>query len=227
MNIPDPTIGTLILAAGESSRFKGVKQLARSGVMDIEGEPEADDTLIERACLLAEGVTPGQVSVVLGANKGLIYPKLPGSVQVIENDNWQQGMGSSIAIGVKVLQDKYQAILILLADQVALEEEAVSGLISRWEKSRDSVVCACYRSSCHSKSAQENNSPGVPAIFPQRLFTQLADLKGHKGAKTILFKEVTQKNCISMPEAAIDIDTPEQLLQWQKSRNQKREVRSE
>jgi molybdenum cofactor cytidylyltransferase len=48
---------------------------------------------------------------------------------------------------------------------------------------------------------------GVPAIFAAELFADLLQLRGDKGAKSIIARYKDQSHFVSMPEAALDIDT--------------------
>jgi CTP:molybdopterin cytidylyltransferase MocA len=52
---------------------------------------------------------------------------------------------------------------------------------------------------------------GAPTIFPTQYFSQLSQLKGDKGAKTMLQQYSQQVIGLTMPEAALDVDTPDDL----------------
>ena len=54
----------------------------------------------------------------------------------------------------------------------------------------------------------------MPAIFPCRLFAELATLRGVRGAKPLLLRETSPATRLAMPEAAIDIDHPDDLRRW-------------
>ncbi len=185
---------TLVLAAGSGSRFEGIKQLA-----EVAGQ-----ALILRACALAETIAPGAVHVILGTHHEAIAERLPSTVRVIEHPSWADGMGSSLAAGITALDAHCDAALVLLADQVALRHQALSEMIARWRADPDTAVCAHY-----------GGQPGVPAIFPRRLFAELAGLRGDRGAKPTLLRETGPDTQLAMPEAAIDIDTPADLVAWQ------------
>jgi len=55
-----------------------------------------------------------------------------------------------------------------------------------------------------------------PAIFPAHYFTQLMSLTGDKGAKMLLHKNRENLQKVLLPNAGIDIDTREDLLNWHK-----------
>ncbi len=186
-------LAVLILAAGAGERFGGIKPLA-----EVDGRP-----MILNACALADQGVAGPVHVVLGAHHQRIAERLPANVQVVLNPSWQQGMGSSLAAGMTALGEAWNGVLVLLADQVALRPEALAVLAERWRQAPGHVVSAHY-----------GGRPGVPAIFPRRLFAELAGFSGGQGAKEILVRETGPETWLPMPEAAVDIDTPADLETW-------------
>jgi len=183
-------IAFLILAAGASSRFGSAKQLLMQ-----RGQP-----LLQNCIDKANALMPGQVYVVLGANRELIEPAISGAA-VMVNDNWADGLGSSIAQGVRGLDRDYDAVCILLADQVAVTSEHLTQLVDAYYHNRDSgdrMVAAVYA-----------GKRGVPALFPATLFQQLTELSGDSGAKQLLNQPDREIIEIDLPAAALDIDTPQ------------------
>jgi molybdenum cofactor cytidylyltransferase len=185
----------LVLAAGEGSRFGGaVKQLAMIG----------DKTMLEHALDTASTLAPYSVSVVLGCRHQQLS-LLVGETQVIINPHWKDGLGSSIACGVAALPASASAVLIMLGDQPALSNMDLAGLTACYEQVCNNavppIVCASYA-----------DGLGVPAIFPKHFFKQLMALKGDVGAKPLLHQNPVM--AVPLPAAAIDIDTQEQLAQW-------------
>jgi CTP:molybdopterin cytidylyltransferase MocA len=58
-------------------------------------------------------------------------------------------------------------------------------------------------------AAQYNGGLGVPAFFKRELFAALATLPPEAGARRLLRDSGLQVSAYPLPEAAIDIDTPE------------------
>jgi molybdenum cofactor cytidylyltransferase len=52
---------------------------------------------------------------------------------------------------------------------------------------------------------------GVPAVFPRWAFPGLSALRGDQGARALLHRYVDRVRRIPMPNAAFDIDSPEDL----------------
>jgi molybdenum cofactor cytidylyltransferase len=53
---------------------------------------------------------------------------------------------------------------------------------------------------------------GVPAIFPRWCFSDLAALRGDQGARILLRRYADHVVRLANPEAEVDIDYPEDLL---------------
>jgi molybdenum cofactor cytidylyltransferase len=178
-------IEVLILAAGAASRFGSAKQL-----ISHHGKP-----LLQHCIDKANGICPGRVSVVLGANHQQIEVQISGA-KVILNNHWQQGLGASIAAGVANIDPQSDGLLILLADQIALTTEDFKLLLEAFNSSN--TVSAYYA-----------GRRGVPAIFPRSLYADLKALTGDSGAKAVLHRGDINLVEIDLPQAAMDIDTPE------------------
>ena len=114
----------LILAAGASSRFGSPKQLARI----------RSKTLIQRAYDFATQLFPDDTFVVLGAYRNTILEELTAAnsipqSRILYNRNWAFGIGESINFGVQVLENQYDEIMIILADQVQITPRDIQRLL--------------------------------------------------------------------------------------------------
>ncbi len=189
--MPTPSnIAVLILAAGRSSRMETPKQLL----------PWRKTTLLGHAIETTLELDIDQVFVVLGANSELIIPKIESySIQMIKNTNWQNGLGTSIACGIKYIQKlKYvNGVLIVLADQPLIDDEHLKELINAF-KSGNSIVTTSYRS----------NKEGVPAIFDRSYFNDLTKLTNDFGAKTVIKNNTTFS--VDGSNKIVDLDTKEE-----------------
>jgi len=187
----DPSPHVLLLAAGAARRFGSPKQLAR-----LAGEP-----LLLRAVTRAAEVAGHSVSVVLGANAAGIAPLLRNSpATVVVNRSWEEGIASSLRAGVAQLPGSTEAVLVMLADQVAITAFDLRRLISTWRQQPDMLVAATYE-----------GQAGVPAIFPAHAFPALLELRGDMGARRVLQRMAERCVRLPMPNAGVDVDTPEDL----------------
>lgn len=96
--------------------------------------------------------------------------------------------------------------MIMLADQIALSPADYTHLIKQSLTAPDKLICA-----------QEEQEIMPPAIFPRRYFSELMTLEGDKGAKALLHKNAEQLQSVRLPNAIIDIDTQQELLNWHKT----------
>jgi len=194
--LPDPATSApefhiLVLAAGASTRLGSPKQLAR-----VRGRP-ALQIVVETAMAVA-----GQsVTVVVGAHAADIMPLLSRKgVSTVVNRRWDEGMGASLRAGVAALPNACTAVLVLLGDQVAVTPDDLRRLGAAWKGQEGIIAAAVYQ-----------GRPGVPAIFPRWCFQELAQIKGDQGAKHVLGRHTSRLVQVPMANAAVDLDTPEDL----------------
>jgi len=182
----------IVLAAGMSSRFGSPKLLA-----DIQGRPmlaHAVDTAVDLA-------GAGDVMVVLGADATRLAPLiLPAAVSVVVNQDFAEGIASSIRTGIAHAPPGARAVMIMLADQFAVTVQELRRLVTRWKRRPDCIVAAQY-----------GTTTGAPAIFPSDLFPELAALRGDRGAQSVLRRHRERVVGVPIPSAALDVDTPADL----------------
>ena len=192
-----PTLHVVVLAAGAATRFGSPKQLVR-----LNGRP-----LLHLAVSRAVEVAGQAVTVVLGANAADLAPLLRHTpAAVIVNRDWAEGMGSSVRAGILRVPATADAVMLMLADQPAVTAEDLRRLVGTWRRQPQCIVAAHYA-----------GVAGVPAIFPREDFTALAGLRGDAGARALLKRGGERVVRVPLPAAAIDIDTPEDLLNLQNS----------
>ncbi|MBW4646636.1 MAG: nucleotidyltransferase family protein [Goleter apudmare HA4340-LM2] len=189
-------VGLIILAAGAATRMGKPKQL-----LVYQGQ-----SLILHTVNVALASLCQPVIVVLGAYIEQIQPELiTKPVQVVENSQWQQGMSSSIRTGMTALlktNSNFDAVIISLADQPLIPPHVFHQLIHSYQETQK-IIIAC----------QYDNTVGVPALFSRTLFPELMQLAGDQGAKALIQKYRDTVLMVSLPAAAIDIDTPDDYQQ--------------
>ena len=180
-----------MLAAGSSSRLGQPKQLVKLG-----GRP-----VLHTVVSNAVAVAGHSVTVVLGAHAQELTRLLAHSTaSVVVNRHWEEGLASSLRYGLSTIPTTTSAVLVMLGDQVAVSSDDLRRLISAW-RGHDTVIAA----------AVFQGHVGVPAIFPQWCFTELRELRGDRGARIIIERHAQRLVHVQMPNAAIDLDTPEDL----------------
>ena len=181
----------IVLAAGAATRFGRPKQLAV-----LDGRP-----LLMHVVGRALEVAGNAVSVVIGAHAASIAPMLNRcNASVIVNRGWEEGMASSIRLAVQRLPGACDGAMLLLADQLGVTAADLQHLADLWHRQPGSIVAARY-----------GGGLGVPAIFPRALFGELLELRGDRGAQTLLRRYESRLVTMQMPGAAQDVDTPDDL----------------
>jgi molybdenum cofactor cytidylyltransferase len=182
--------GIIILAAGTSSRMGKPKQLL----------PYQGSTLIRRITEEAVKGAAHPVAVVLGAYHELIAPEMHGlDLSIVVNEQWQQGMGGSVSIGIKTLLNAYPAltqVILVVADQPYVTAELFETMIHQQVISGKGIVACGY-----------SDITGTPVLFDRKYFPALLELSGEAGAKKILQQEPADVEVVRFDAGAIDIDT--------------------
>lgn len=132
------------------------------------------------------------------------YAIKSSEIIIVENKDWQQGMSTSIKVGLKTLISTNPAIdsaLFLLSDQPLLTSTHVLKLLPHTPSNiPDSIsICASFYNDCL----------GVPAWFDKKWFPELMQLTADQGARKLLVSQEAEVLPIPFPEGAFDIDTPE------------------
>lgn len=189
---PTTKVAGLILAAGASSRLGRAKQL-----LAYQGE-----TLLDRTVGFFTALPLSDFCLVYGARRTELQPLLEEvPIRTVYNPDWSSGMGSSLRRGLQALlaaQPELGAVLIGLVDQPLVHAEHLSGLIALHRQHPQAIIAASY-----------DDTLGVPVLFPRTFFGELLTQKGQAGAKKIIKKYTGQVIPFYCPEAAFDIDTPE------------------
>jgi molybdenum cofactor cytidylyltransferase len=187
------TLHAVVLAAGASRRFGSPKQLVR-----LDGH-----SLLQRAIAHATELLGPAVTVVLGAHAAEIAETMPpGSAGIVINRNWQEGISSSIRAGVLRLPGACDAVMLLLSDQPLVGSETLRRLMTAWRAHPRQIIASRY-----------GGVTGVPAVFPRWCFGDLIALRGDAGARVIIRRYADHVIRLDHPEAAVDIDYPEDLLE--------------
>jgi len=177
--------GVIILAAGSSSRLGLPKQN-----LIYKGQ-----TLLQRAIEAALATAYRPVITVLGANADVITPTISKKpARIIYNQDWEEGMASSIRLGISVMQKfnpETDAVILMLCDQPFVTTIVLNQL--NHVKSGKGIVASAY-----------NETIGAPVLFDKIYFDELHSLKGHEGAKKLLLKYPDDVIAIPFPLGSID-----------------------
>ena len=174
-------VRAVVLAAGLSRRFGGPNKLL---------QPWRGTTVI--ACVVETLLACGlPVYVVTGRDAELVAAQAPGATPVF-NPDFEQGMGSSLAAGVRSLPP-CDGILVVLGDMPDLRRDVIRSLLDKFER-EPAIIRPIY------EAAPEE--PGHPILFPAAYRPGLEALQGDSGARSLIDKLVT----IRVPGSLPDLD---------------------
>lgn len=185
-------LGAIILAAGSSKRFGRTNKLLHR----INGVP-----LLVKVLGGFERLELDELLVVTGHQSQLVENILGGvKVRTVFNPEYELGMGTSLACGVRSLRSaRLDGLLVCLGDLPGLREEHVVQVINAFREAKGTaIVQPCF-----------SGKRGHPVCFPNRYFEQLEKLTDDQGARDILaaeheglvFVEMEDDGCIK------DLDT--------------------
>jgi molybdenum cofactor cytidylyltransferase len=187
-------IGLMLLAAGSSSRLGQPKQLL----------PYQGRTLLRHAAEVAAASGCEPLVLVTGALHEELLPEVAElPFYVVRNEDWQQGMSTSIQAGLDVLEIQTEAaplaaVIVMLCDQPLLTPAIIQQLISGFETAEQPLVACEYA-----------GTRGVPTLFSRALFPALHALRGPAGARELL-RQHAALPAVDFPDGAVDVDTQAQ-----------------
>jgi molybdenum cofactor cytidylyltransferase len=180
-------VAAIVLAAGEARRMGSAK-----GLLPWRGE-----TLLRHCVQTALASQCDEVYIVLGAHEDALRPEVTDlDAHVVQHENWQEGMGSSLAAAARKLPPHLDGVVVLLCDQPFVSAALIDELITRADG--HTMVASSY-----------NDTIGAPAYFAAALFPELQSLSEDRGAKALLHAQPESVETIAFPEGAFDIDDPE------------------
>ncbi len=126
--------------------------------------------------------------------------------KMIFNKDWKQGMAGSIRVGMEAMlqsDPEMDAVILLVSDQPFINGELLTSIQKMAIASDKGIIAANYE-----------GVSGTPVLFKKGYFNQLQQLKGDKGAKSILHLHPNDIETIDFPLGAVDIDTPEDYTKY-------------
>ncbi|HBQ01903.1 MAG TPA: hypothetical protein DHV53_02465 [Gammaproteobacteria bacterium] len=186
-------IGALLLAAGFSSRFGGVKLLA---ALD-SGTRVFDQTFARLQAAVPETVvlTRPELSSELDATAR--------RVEVFSEA--ERGMGATLAFGMQ-FTGGWDACMICLSDMPFIASDTYRTLAE--QATSDSILLP-----------ECDGETGNPVVFGSAFFSELGKLSGDAGGKVLIRQHPDKVIKLKLQDRAIlmDIDTPQDLAQLQAS----------
>ncbi len=184
------TVSAILLAAGEARRMGRLKQLMSFG----------SSTMVEQTIdnLLASRVS--EVIVVLGYKAEEVMKRISGKpVKIVVNPVYSQGMGTSIAAGLKMVDSQAGAVMLALADQPFVDSPTIDRLIAEFQAGDQGIAIPTYQ-----------GRRGHPIIFSIKYKAPLSGLTSDIGGREIIREhpEDVLEVAVDCEGIITDIDTP-------------------
>jgi len=159
-------ISAILLAAGESKRMIDENKLCKK----FKNIPLINHSIKN---ILLSNID--ELIIVLGYEKKLINKlvKKNNKIKIIYNKNFENGMASSIKVGLNHLSKKTESFFICLADMPMINKEIYNQLIS--QRNKKDIIVPTY-----------NDIQGNPVLFSKSMKSSIMSVKGDLGAKKIL-----------------------------------------
>jgi molybdenum cofactor cytidylyltransferase len=184
--------GIIVLAAGNSSRLGKSKQLLRY----------KDQSLLKHTVQQALSVPFSSTLVITGAEREEVELELENSEAfVVYNQDWNQGMSSSIRKGIEELQmlhPEAEGCIIAVCDQPFISSAIFTELIEKHRHTGFGIVASSYA-----------GTAGTPVLLSKSYFAELLLLEGQEGAKKLLTRHETNLALAPFDKGEVDIDTTE------------------
>ncbi|HLW54148.1 MAG TPA: NTP transferase domain-containing protein [Candidatus Angelobacter sp.] len=188
-NKPASGVAAIVLAAGMSRRMGTPKQL-----LCWNSKP-----LLEHALENVRGSAVDEIVLVLGAAADEIRRQVSmDGLTLVENPDYQQGMGTSLRSGVSALSSSAKAAFVVLADQPFVRPATLDRMIASYSRSAPQVLIPLYR-----------GFRGNPVLLDRSLFPELMNLAGDVGCRAV-FGHHTQgihRLPVDDPGILLDIDS--------------------
>jgi molybdenum cofactor cytidylyltransferase len=195
----------IILAAGSSSRMGG----GRHKLLLPLGDRPVIAHVIDAS--LASQARP--IMVILGHQSDQVRTQikqytLHQDIALIVNPHYQQGMSSSLRMGIQtVLANGYKkntflyqvgSALIVLGDQPLITPQIIDTLITTYRTTGMPIVAPLYK-----------GKRGSPVLFDKSLFSELMEVTGDEGGRTVLERHRHEVELIEIGDALTnyDVDT--------------------
>jgi len=185
-------IVAIVLAAGESKRMGSPKML-----LDFGGK-----TMIER--VIDNVICPEieNVLVVLGAYSDEIKKRLEKQpVMFCYNDNYKEGMLTSVQCGIRSLPPYTEAVLVFQGDQPFIKNEIIVELVKAYRFSGKGIIMPVH-----------DGKRGHPLLIDKKYFGIVDTLNSSDGLRSLsgLYPEDVLTVATEEPGILRDFDTIEE-----------------
>ena len=194
MSSQNTGVTAIVLAGGLGRRMGGPNKL----LLPLQGQ-----TVVRCTVHQALASRCARVLVVLGFEAERVRRELEGlPVQFVLNEDFQEGMGSSVRAGAAAVPDD-SAVVVCLADMPLAGADVIDALIDAYETGGDIQAC----------QPVYEGKRGNPVLWGPASLPALRQLRGDEGARRLL-RGLGQGLAlveVGSDGVLLDADTPEDL----------------
>jgi molybdenum cofactor cytidylyltransferase len=194
-------VGAVILAAGQSSRFRAGSGLDLTKlVARIDGKP-----IVRRIAEAALAAKARPVVVVTGYARDVVEAAVVDlDVRLTFNPKFATGLASSLKAGLTATPSDAAGALVLLGDMPWIEPRLIDALIDAFLMRKDALAAI----------PSHEGQRGNPVLLGRGLFEAAMRLTGDEGARRLIGAlSASELIEVETPETGVtfDIDTPDDL----------------
>jgi molybdenum cofactor cytidylyltransferase len=200
-------VGAIVLAAGQSSRFRAAGGSATTKLVETLG----GGPIVRMAAAAALASRAHPVVVVTGHARPAVEAALAGlDIETVYNPEFSSGLASSLRVGLAALPADVAGALVLLGDMPWINARLIDAMIEAFLARQTALAVAPTR----------GGRRGNPILLGRGLFEVAACLQGDEGARRLIDAlspgELVE---VEAPDAGviIDIDTPNDLATARRS----------
>src|SRR5262249_30872603 len=144
------------------------------------------------------------VIVVTGHQEEEVRAALKGrSVSFAHNPDFEEGMSTSLRVGVRAISEESEGAIICLGDMPLVRGRHLDALIRAFDPEGEATIYA----------PTYERKRGNPVLWARRHFAEVGALSGDVGARGLLEKYAERVFWVPVddPGVTVDVDTPEAL----------------
>jgi len=187
-------IGAIILAAGESKRMGFPKMLL----------PFHGTTMIENVIANVSASSVESTLIILGTEKDRLIEVIKKTTATYcYNDNYKEGMLSSVKCGFQNLSLDIKDVLVFQGDQPYITSDVINRVIEAYKSSGKGIVIPVY-----------NGKRGHPLLIDRKYRNDIEKLDASDGLRSLayMFSEDVLEVETECPGILRDFDTYEEYI---------------
>lgn len=181
----------VILAAGQSRRMGDANKMT----VAVNGKP-----MLRHVVEAANGSNLQGINIITGHEPDAVIKIIAGvQCDIFHNPVYQEGLSTSLALGISKLQDDVSHALVMLGDMPFISVQMIDKMVKRSIQAPEAIIVATHE-----------GKRGNPVLWPRKFFVELQTVEGDVGARHIV--EANKESVVEVElgkAASIDLDTPQ------------------